>query len=68
MIDEYKPKAGKWIKNERGLKCCSVCGKRPLQMCYYDIYLGECTGKDVLSKYCPECGAKMEVNYWERSD
>ena len=55
-----KPKVGKWIKNEHGLKCCSVCGKRPLQICYYNICLDGYDGKDILSKYCPHCGAEMK--------
>ena len=58
-IPTAEPKVGKWIKNEHGLKCCSVCGKRPLQICYYNIYLDGYDGKDILSKYCPHCGAKM---------
>lgn len=59
LEEEYKPKVGKWVKNEHGLKCCSVCGERPLEICYFDIDCGY-TGKEILSNYCPHCGAKME--------
>ena len=55
-----EPKVGKWIKNKQGLKCCSVCRMRPLQICYFNINYGGYMGKDILSKYCPNCGAKME--------
>lgn len=53
-------KEGEWVKNEHGLKCCSVCRKRPLQICYYDINYDGYTSKDILSKHCPNCGAKMK--------
>lgn len=57
VIEERKE--GEWVKNEHGLKCCSVCRKRPLQICYYDINYDGYTGKDILSNYCPNCGARI---------
>lgn len=50
-------KKGKWILwNYPGEECarCSVCGEEYDQM---DLYIG---GNDY-PKFCPECGAKMEV-------
>lgn len=49
-----KERTGKWIK-EDDEGCwwyeCSECGDYPLKNAY---------GHDVLSDYCPACGAKME--------
>ena len=49
-------KMGKWISQVGGGYCCSKCGRYAL----HDI-----DGKFALlftkSKYCPNCGAKMEV-------
>ena len=59
ITDECKLKVGKWIKNERGLKCCSICGERPLEVLYYDINFHGYMGKELLSNYCPYCGTKM---------
>ena len=42
---ELEPKLGEWVKGADGLYKCSVCGE-----------LECCRGK-----YCPDCGAKMEV-------
>ncbi len=67
-LPAVEPKIGKWIKNEHGLKCCSICGERPLEVCYYDINFHGYMGKEILSNYCPYCGAKMEMDYWERSE
>ena len=48
---------GKWITKEHGKVWwygCSCCGARPLKSRYEK--------KEVLSRYCPNCGAKMEVS------
>ena len=49
-------KKGKWISQVGGGYCCSKCGRYAL----HDV-----DGKFALlfakSKYCPHCGAKMEV-------
>lgn len=48
-----KPKTGKWIKvtNGRGGHECSLCHE------YAPSYQN---GDEWLTKYCPDCGAKME--------
>lgn len=46
------PKKGKWIKNADGWISCDQCGRRPLS---------NVMGETVYSKFCPHCGAKMEV-------
>ena len=51
-IFEDLPKRGEWI-GRRNHKKCSVCGKQAI----YDVAL--CT--DMKTPYCPNCGAKMEV-------
>lgn len=56
-------KSGEWLKKEQldedGINTwwwyeCSECGKQPLKGKY---------GKEVLSPFCPFCGAKMEDNH-----
>jgi hypothetical protein len=52
--DVVKRKVGKWIK-QYDENCwwyeCSECGDYPLKTAY---------GHDMLSSWCPWCGAKME--------
>ena len=51
---EQEPKIGHWIKvtNGRGGHECDLCHE------YAPSYQ---SGKEYLTKYCPNCGAKMEV-------
>lgn len=42
---------GRWQKNEQYIFVCSVCGCEA----YNDEF-----GEQKLSKYCPDCGAKMD--------
>ena len=51
-VKRLEPKRGEWI-GRRNHKKCSVCGKQAI----YDVAL--CT--DMKTPYCPNCGAKMEV-------
>ena len=46
------PKRGKWIGRQNHKKC-SVCGRQAI----YDVALQS----DMKTPYCPNCGAKMEV-------
>ena len=57
---EQEPKTGHWTKKEQldedGINTwwwyeCSECGKQPLKGKY---------GKEVLSPFCPFCGAEMK--------
>ena len=50
---EKEPKMGHWIKvtNGRGGHECDLCHE------YAPSYQ---SGKEYLTKYCPNCGAKME--------
>ena len=55
LAADAEPKHGEWIRKDAELYYwheCSKCGERPL----YDRYANK-----VLSAYCPNCGAKMEV-------
>lgn len=45
-------KTGKWIQKSSWWYECSECGKRPPK--------AEWTSGRYLSKYCPNCGARME--------
>ena len=56
-----EPKRGRWIQKSKPLELCtywwrecSVCGNKPPN----DIY----GHPNYLSPYCPNCGAKMEVD------
>ena len=49
---EAEPKHGRWISTWKGYwHKCSVCGGVAIP--YYN-------GQDILSPYCPWCGAKMD--------
>lgn len=60
LLKEQEPKNGRWERltgmappEYHGHKICSVCES----MAPYDpIHVG----REILSKYCPGCGAKME--------
>lgn len=45
-------KSGEWVNRRDGIPCCSECGMIPVFDCAQDDYEH--------SKFCPECGAKME--------
>lgn len=51
-------KTGKWVKNEYGTDHCSCCDYIPA----YDTAIDDI----YYSPYCPNCGAKMEVEAWEK--
>ena len=46
-----------WIREWQGT-CCGICGGHPLALSLVDEI-----GPEVLSEYCPHCGAHMEN--WE---
>lgn len=53
-ILEQEPKTGRWVKKENDIcwwYVCSECGQEPLKNKW---------NYDELSRYCPNCGAKME--------
>ena len=50
---------GKWVNASGGRTICKRCGNYPL----YDY-----CGKLKLSRFCPECGARMEGEENERMD
>ena len=53
-IDALKEQEhGKWIKDEDGCLCCSLCGN-PCEINYIN-------GEFIQSPYCSECGASMQV-------
>ena len=52
-----EPKRGEWVKGADGLYHCSVCGATAP---YLDAFDGVIQYWDNLF-YCPNCGAKMEV-------
>lgn len=47
-------KTGKWVKDEHGTDHCSCCDYIPA----YDTAIDDI----YYSPYCPNCGAKMEVD------
>lgn len=54
-ISEQEPKTGHWIfKN--GKYRCNVCGEKAIY-CYRGS--SSTTKTEILTKYCPNCGAKM---------
>ena len=59
-------KRGKWIESTelseqvKGKKYCSNCGKA---QCAIEITDKTIQIKSVTSKFCPECGAKMEASH-----
>ena len=46
-------KHGKWVSDKWGDHYCSCCGE-------YAIDRGEFDSGDILTDYCPHCGAKMD--------
>ena len=56
-----QPKRGKWIRTGSGSLYdhyeCSECGKAPKWEC-----MGDNRWKIAFTDFCPNCGAKMEVN------
>lgn len=55
LIEPLEPKRGEWIVKGANRIDCSVCGH---SVCFA---FGLSDGSFDLYKYCPECGAKMEV-------
>ena len=49
------PKRGEWIATKYHTWECSVCGKNPT------TGMGYVQTRKALYNYCPNCGAKMEV-------
>ena len=59
VLDALKiaePRTGKWEPQSGGGYCCSVCGRYAM-----DKADGRIVMISVKSKFCPNCGAKMEV-------
>ena len=64
---------GKWIVEKpnsyTSITKCSVCGGSAPLICKSDDYYGvHMYGETQMTKYCPNCGAKMEVNNNARTD
>ena len=61
QLPPAEPKRGKWIRTGSGSLYdhygCSECGKAPKWDC-----LGDNRWKIAFTDFCPNCGAKMEVN------
>jgi hypothetical protein len=51
-----EPKRGKWESQSDGGCCCSLCGRYAM-----DKADGRIVMISVKSRFCPNCGAKMEV-------
>lgn len=51
-IYRQKQKVGNWLEKRYGYTYCSICGGLA------GFYENE--GNNILSDYCPNCGAKME--------
>ena len=51
-----EPRTGKWEPQSGGGYCCSVCGRYAM-----DKADGRIVMISIKSKFCPNCGAKMEV-------
>ena len=60
-IQPAEPKRGRWIRTGSGSLYdhyeCSECGKAPKWEC-----MGDNRWKIAFTDFCPNCGAKMEVN------
>lgn len=54
-IFEDLPKRGEWLTTKYHTWECSVCGKNPT------TGMGYVQTRKALYNYCPNCGAKMEV-------
>ena len=61
QLPPIQPKRGKWIRTGNGSLYdhyeCSECGKAPKWEC-----MGDNRWKIAFTGFCPNCGAKMEVN------
>lgn len=55
QIPSAEPKKGRWIFARHFVWECSECGKNPTRG------MGYTQRRDELFRYCPNCGAKMEV-------
>lgn len=56
---------GKWEEDSDGLPVCSICGEIALQRMFVKLPHLITQTRMILSNYCPNCGAKMEVDYDE---
>lgn len=53
-INDLKlPSCGEWIPKTHGTHECSICHNDPIH------YIGKTGYVEILSEYCPNCGAKM---------
>lgn len=52
---------GRW-KHYRDTIICSRCGFGMYPLLYH-FRDGECAGGDLVPRFCPNCGAKMEVDH-----
>lgn len=64
-MPSVEPKTGEWIevKNQYGVKviCCSKCGESaPYEEVSDDYYGYHTHGEFIKTRYCPNCGARME--------
>lgn len=58
-VDAVPVKHGRWAENKYGLITCSKCGNLPLEAMtgsLITMHYEPCE-----SKYCPHCGAKMDL-------
>jgi rubrerythrin len=55
FLPSAEPKKGQWIFTRYYVWECSECGKNPT------IGMGYIQRRSELFRYCPNCGAKMEV-------
>ena len=53
IIDAEPVRLGKWNYIDWGVAVCSMCKKRGFKRDYH--------GNDLPTKYCPNCGAKMDL-------
>lgn len=56
-------KRGKWESQSDGGYCCSLCGRYAM-----DKADGRIVMISVKSRFCPNCGAKMEGGKWESTE